>query len=110
MKRFAQIIVAGAVLFSAQSALADTCFYEELTPSLKTFSFTNVDKNFSEVARNRLLVLANAQPKSTSWMRSPFTATLTCFNEVDKAPTVLQKLEVYRDTRTNEFMVRTDGL
>ncbi|TLX16338.1 hypothetical protein [Rhizobium sp. MHM7A] len=109
MKRFA-ILAAGAVLLSAQSAMADTCFVEEMSPSLKTFSFDNVDKNFREVVRNRLIVIAGVQAKNSAWPRSAPSATVTCFNAVDSAPTLLQKLEVYRDSRSNEFKVRETGL
>lgn len=110
MKRFALILAAGAVLLSAQSALADTCFVEEMSPTLKTFSFDKADKNFHEVLRNRLIVVAGINNSGPTWARSLPSATVTCFSAVDSAPTLLQKLEVYRDTRTNEFKVRETGL
>lgn len=111
MKRFATILAAGAVLLSAQSAMADTCFVEEMNQSLKTFSFDNVDNNFREVVRNRLIVIAGVQAKKNSaWLRPAPSATVMCFNAVDSAPTLLQKLEVYRDSRSNEFKVRETGL
>jgi hypothetical protein len=109
MKRFATILAAGAILLSAQAAIADTCFVEENAP-LKTFGFTNTNKNFREIVRNRLIVNAEAQARTTAWPRSTPSATVTCFNEVDSAPTLLQKLEVYRDSKTNEFKVRETGL
>lgn len=110
MKRFTAILAAGAILLSAEAAIADTCFVEEMSPSLKTFSFDNVNKNFREVMRNRLIVLAGVQSKSAAWPRSAPSATVMCFNAFDSAPTLLQKLEVYRDAGSNEFKVRETGL
>jgi len=112
MKSFPMALAAGAVFLSAHSASADTCFVEEMSPTLKTFSFSNVDKNFREVVRNRLIVVAGAQVSRGRLLRSSpdVTATVTCFGDVDNVPTLLQKLEVYRDPGSNEFKVRETGL
>lgn len=110
MKRFATILAAGAVLLSAQSAMADTCYVEEISPTLKTFGFSDTNKNFREIVRNRLIVIASTQAKTISWPRSTPSAVVTCFSDVDSAPTLMQKLEVYRDARSNEFKVRETGL
>jgi hypothetical protein len=110
MKRFATILAAGVVLLSATSAMADTCFVEEMSPDLKTFGFDRPDKNIREVVRNRLIVLAGAKNANPAWPRALPTATIMCFSGVDAVPSLMQKLEVYRESGSNEFKVRESGL
>jgi hypothetical protein len=110
MKQFRSVFVAAAVAVSAGSAMADTCFYEEsINGNKSSFAISGAKKDFAQIARNRLTVIANSKSDKGFAARMP-TARLTCFNETDGAPTVMQYLDVYLDERTNSYVVRETGL